>query len=338
MEQNIGNNLSLSHYTHHLFGRYLKIAGVTEIAVNRPQEVWTEINGVWSRQIAHHITTESCQRFAWTLAKFKNDEISAVKPLLSATLESGERVQIVYPPACARNLLSITIRKPSTRQITHQEYIDAGFYRYVSRKEKKQTQDNKLITLYRDNDIPAFIQLAVEIGKNMVFSGGTGSGKTTYMKSLIDFIPLNTRLITIEDAAEIKFDRHENYVQLFYPSEAESDEKSIITAGKLIKSCLRMKPDRILLAEVKGGDAWDFIKVAGSGHGGNMTSIHAKSSKEAITQMITKCYQNTECQNLPYDVLKQIIVDSIDIVAHVGREGTVRYMSDIYFRGVHEDI
>lgn len=110
------------------------------------------------------------------------------------------------------------------------------------------------------------MELAVAAGKTIVFAGATGSGKTTYMKSLIDFIPLNTRLITIEDAEEIKFFIHKNYVHLFYPSESGSDSGSIITAAKLIKSCLRMKPDRILLAEIKGGDAWDFVKVAGSGH------------------------------------------------------------------------
>ncbi|WP_216647151.1 ATPase, T2SS/T4P/T4SS family, partial [Klebsiella pneumoniae] len=107
----------------------------------------------------------------------------------------------------------------------------------------------------------------------------------------------------------------------------------IITAAKLVKSCLRMKPDRILLAEIKGGDAWDFVKVAGSGHSGSMTSIHAASAKDAIIQMVTKCYQNRECQNLPFDVLRKIIMDSIDIVVHVGRDGVVRHMSDIYYKG-----
>ncbi len=124
----------------------------------------------------------------------------------------------------------------------------------MSSQEKHRTYDDELLDLFRARNIVAFMELAVAAGKTIVFAGATGSGKTTYMKSLIDFIPLNTRLITIEDAEEIKF-LFIKIMCIFYPSESGSDSGSIITAAKLIKSCLRMKPDRILLAEIKGGDA-----------------------------------------------------------------------------------
>lgn len=327
------SNKSLDFYKNQVFQSFLDIEGLTEIAVNRPGEIWTEINGDWTFHNNDSVTFDFCKRFSQTLASFRGDEIGDTKPLLSATLESGERVQVVFPPACERNTISITIRKPSTRQITHKEYVANGFYDYVQSGKKYRTYDDELLDLFRARNIAAFMELAVAAGKTIVFAGATGSGKTTYMKSLIDFIPLNTRLITIEDAEEIKFFIHKNYVHLFYPSESGSDSGSIITAAKLIKSCLRMKPDRILLAEIKGGDAWDFVKVAGSGHSGSMTSIHAASAKDAIIQMVTKCYQNRECQNLPFDVLRKIIMDSIDIVVHVGRDGVVRHMSDIYYKG-----
>lgn len=327
------NNKSLDYYKRQVFQAYLDIDGLTEIAVNRPGEVWTEINGEWLLHKDEKVSFDFCKRFSQTLASFRGDEVGDTKPLLSATLESGERVQVVFPPACERNTISITIRKPSTRQITHKEYINRGFYDYVKSGEKYHSHDDTLLELFKEKKIDEFMEFAVKVGKNIVYAGETGSGKTTYMKSLIDFIPLSARLITIEDAEEITFFIHKNYVHLFYPSESGSDSGSIITAAKLIKSCLRMKPDRILLAEVKGGDAWDFIKVAGSGHRGSMTSIHAGSAKDAIIQMVTKCYQNVECQNLPFDVLKKIILDNIDIVVHVGRDGVVRHMSDIYFKG-----
>lgn len=328
------SNISLDHYKKQVFEKYLNMDGLTEIAVNRPNEVWTEINGEWSCHQDNAVTLDFCTRFSHTLASFKKDEISEVKPMLSATLESGERVQVVFPPACEPKTVSITIRKPSTRQIPHSEYVENGFYRYVSTGEKKESVDEELKKLYQEKRMSEFIELAIKAGKTVVIAGGTGSGKTTYMKSLIDYIPTDIRLMTIEDTEEIKFFIHKNYVHLFYPSEAGNSTNAIITAGSLLKSCFRMKPDRILLAEVRGGEAWDFIKVVGSGHNGSMTSIHAGSVDEAIEGLVERCYQNTECHNLPYDVLRKKVLESIDIILQVSREGRTRYLSEIYYKGV----
>lgn len=330
-------NKSLNYYKGLVFNKYLDTAGLTEIAVNRPGEVWTEVNGAWSRHIDDLVTLDFCRRFATTLASFKKDEISAVKPLLSATLESGERVQVVFPPACEKDTVSITIRKPSTQQIPHQKYIDSGFYQYVMSGKTRHNIEEELRHLYQERRIPEFIELAIKAGKTVVIAGGTGSGKTTYMKSLIDYIPLDIRLITIEDTEEIKFFQHQNYVHLFYPSEAGNSTSAIVTAASLTKSCYRMKPSRILLAEIRGGEAWDFIKIVGSGHNGSMSSIHAGSVKEAIEGLVQRCFQNSECNNLKYDVLKRTVLESIDIILCVNREGAMRYLSDIYYRGVDNE-
>lgn len=325
-------NRSLDYYKKEAFGQYLEMDGLTEIAVNRPFEVLTEINGKWSFHKNENITLEMCQRFARSLASFKKDEISEVKPLLSATLESGERVQVVFPPACEDKTVSITIRKPSTRQISHKEYIESGFYHYVSSGEKKKNVDDELLELYCEKKFAEFIELAVYAGKTILIAAGTGAGKTTYMKSLIPFIPLDVRIITIEDTEELKFSIHKNYVHLYYPSEAGNTSGSIITAGSLIKSCYRMKPDRILLAEVRGGEAWDFLKVISSGHSGSMTTVHAGSVHEAIEGIIERCYQNSECNNLTYDVLRKKVLESIDIILPMGRDGVQRYLNDIYYK------
>lgn len=325
-------NKSLDFYKNEAFGQYLAMDGLTEIAVNRPFEVMTEINGEWSLHYNEFISLAICQRFSRSLASFKNDEISEVKPLLSATLESGERVQVVFPPACEPKTVSITIRKPSTREISHEEYVESGFYRYVSSGEKKKNVDDELLALYKEKKFDKFIELAVKAGKTILIAAGTGAGKTTYMKSLIKFIPINLRIITIEDTEELKFYFHKNYVHLFYPSEAGNTEGAIITAGSLIKSCYRMKPDRILLAEVRGGEAWEFLKVVSSGHSGSMTTIHAGSVPEAIDGLIERCYQNPECNNLTYDVLRKKVLQSIDIILPMGRDGVQRYLNDIYYK------
>lgn len=331
-------NVSLAYYREQLFATFLDTDGLTEIAVNRPGEVWLEINGVWQSRQDEAITLDACRRFAKTLAGYAGDDIDENKPVLSATLPTGERVQVVFPPACERGTISITIRKPSTRQIQHSEYVTNGFYQFVSGGSRRASVDDQLMALYLAHQIPEFIELAVAAGKTLLIAGGTGSGKTTYMKSLIAYIPTNVRLCTIEDAVEIKFYLHKNYVHLFYPSEAGNSKDAIVTPASLLKSCFRMKPDRILLAEVRGGEAWDFLKVVGSGHSGSMTSIHAGSTAEAIEGVVERCYQNTECHNLPYDVLKKKVLESIDIIVHVSREGSVRYMSDIYYRAADASI
>lgn len=329
-------NISLDYYKRQFFGDYLNIEGLTEIAVNRPGEIWCQVDGIWySHDI--DITYEHCYRFAATLANYNADTISDIKPLLSATLESGERVQIVLPPACERETISITLRKPSTRQIPHEAYKKRGFYDQVEGKEKCPHHDERLTALFNEKRIADFIEMAVKLGKTIIFAGATGSGKTTYMKTLIEYIPAHLRLLTIEDNPEVKFFKHKNYVHLFYPSESGNDGNAIVTPASLLKSTFRMKPDRILLTEVRGGETWDFYKVVSSGHGGSMTSLHAGSADEAIEGLIERCYQNRECQNLTYDVLLRKILGSTDIICCVSAEGVTRRMGEIYYRPLHRE-
>jgi type IV secretion system protein VirB11 len=162
--------------------------------------------------------------------------------------------------------VSITLRKPSFEQKTHQSWIDAGFYQRVAGQEKTESQDNALIRLYHSGDIPRFMEKAVEYGKTIFIVGETGSGKTTYMKTLLHYIPLHLRLVTIEDNPEIRFITTANYVHLFYP--ADAGDNAIVTPGRLIRANYRMNPDRILLAEIRGREAWDALKIVGSGHEG----------------------------------------------------------------------
>lgn len=329
-------NISLDRYKQRFFGDFLELPGLTEIAVNRPGELWTKINGVWE-QHAVPLTYEDCYDFARCLAKHQGDNVEDIKPGLSATLESGERCQVVVPPACERNTVSITIRKPSTVQIPHQAYIDAGFYNRVTGAEKVWTHDDELIELYNTKNIPRFMEKCVEYGKTIAVAGETSTGKTTYMKTLIGYIPVHLRITTIEDNPEISFFNHKNYVHLFYPSEAADDKDAIVTPASLLRWNYRMNPDRILLTEVRGGEAWDFIKITGSGHEGSMTSIHAGSAREAVDGFITRCKENPQCAGLPYSFLLRKILDSLDVIVSIDLDGNVRRMNDIYFRPLHRN-
>lgn len=326
-------NVSLHRHKERLFGQYLEMDGLTEIAVNRPGEVFTKIRGAWS-QHQSDISFFDCETFSKSLATYQKDNINEQSPVLSATLESGERCQIIYPPACERETISITIRNPSSIKIPHNTYIENGFYNRVSGSEKTVSHDDELKTLFTAGCIPLFMEKAVEYGKTILFVGETGSGKTTYMKTLIGYIPHHLRIITIEDNPEIKGMSQPNRVHLFYPADAGAN--AIVTPASLVRANYRMNPDRILLAEIRGGEAWDCLKIIGSGHEGLISSLHAGSPEEALTGMVERCYQNLECQNIPYAVLLRKVLNSIDVVASIGVNGDIRRMNDIYYKPMHK--
>lgn len=156
------------------------------------------------------------------------------------------------------------------------------------------------------------------------------------MKTLIDFIPSEERIITIEDVEEIKFYQHKNFVQLFYPSEAKSTDA--VNSTTLLKSCLRMKPDRILLAELRGGETYDFLNVISSGHNGSMTSCHAGSVKTAYDRLVMMSMQNPQAIALGKDMIMDIVKNVIDMIVvfkrHNGKRQVTEYVcnGEFYYR------
>lgn len=300
----------LDGYVKKYFGKYLDDESINEIAYNGGNLIWTEdIIGNW---VSHEseLSFSAAQSFANACAAYKNDKIERQKPILSCILSTGERVQIVIPNATKENHISITIRKPSKVRYTIDDYINNGSI---------------------DANIANELKIAIKNGKNIIICGETGSGKTTFMKTLIDFIPLDERIITIEDVEEIKFWDHKNFVQLFYPSEAKSD--SLVNATTLLKSCLRMKPSRILLAEVRGGETYDFLNVISSGHNGSMTSCHAGSVKSAIDRLVMMSMQNTQAQVLGKDMLLDIVSNTIDYIIVFKRLGKKRQVTEYLANG-----
>ena len=163
-------NLSLDFMKNQLFGDYLPIEGLTEIAINRPGELHTKINGAWQRHESP-VTLRQCYAFARALASWHDDNIDDTSPILSATLGSGERIQSIIPPACERNTVSITLRKSAFEQKIHQSWIDAGFYQHVASQEKTESQDDALVQLYHSGNIPRFMEKAVEYGKTIFIVG-----------------------------------------------------------------------------------------------------------------------------------------------------------------------
>ena len=340
-------NVVLNAYAKRVFGKFLQDEEITEIAINKPKEIWTEKHGFWTQHFNKELTLEVLQNFSPAFAGFNNTGISDINPIVSGTLETGERVQVVYPPAVEKDTISVTLRKPSKHVFSHQSYIENGYYdalkfsnlcgRFTGDTKAEAISSyakNELIALLETENFPRFFEQAVETGKTIVFAGATGSGKTSFMKTLIEYIPQELRIVTIEDTAEVKFHKHKNYVHLYYDAAVNKD--SIVTSASLLKSCFRMKPDRILLSEIRGAESWDFLKVVASGHSGSITSIHAGNIEEAIEGIITRCFQNQECNNLTYDILQKMVLQSIDIICHIECKNSKRYISDIYFKDLHQ--
>ena len=307
---------------------------ITEIAINRPCEVWIEKESQWKRFEVPELTFDHLNSMATSVASYTDNNISFVSPILSATLPNGERAQFVISPACEDGCVSVTIRKPSFTNRTLQDYSEDGFFEHIHPVNNKITPiEEELLTL-KDTDIEAFLQTAVINEKNIVIAGGTGSGKTTFMKALMELIPRNQRIITIEDVPELFLPNHKNSVHLFYPSEAMPEDP--VTSAKLLKSCLRMKPDRIMLAELRGAETFDFINVNASGHGGSITSCHANSAQMAFERLAMMAMQNPQGRALPYEVIKTLLHQVIDIVVHItndvhSNEPLGRHITEIWY-------
>ena len=197
------------------------------------------------------------------------------------TLANRERVQVLIPPACEQNTVSITIRKPSLIDKTLEELnAEGAFEESEEHRDGLQPFEHQLLSLKQEKRYMEFLDLAVRTHRNILIVGKTGSGKTTITKSLTRSIPATERLITIEDVHEIFLNQHPNKVHLFYAREDEAGSK--VSPKQALASCLRMKPDRILLAELRGDEAWEFIKSINTGHPGSISTMHANGAYEAF--------------------------------------------------------
>ena len=173
------------------------------------------------------------------------------------------------------------------------------------------------------------MRLAVVSRKNIVVSGPTGSGKTTWTKALIREIPGDERLITIEDARELILDSHPNHVRLFYSKDDQG--LSRVTPKQLLEACLRMKPDRILLAELRSEGAFDYLRNVNSGHPGSITSVHAASAELAFEQLMLLVKQSSAGRELPRADIKALLYLLVDIVIQFGLERHERYVKEIWY-------
>jgi type IV secretion system protein VirB11 len=308
----------------------LSDASVTELCINRPGEAYVETARGWQRECLDFADFDWCVRFAKLAANATHQRIDASSPLLSASLPGGERVQIVLPPATSTGCVAITIRRPGNQVWTIGELAERGIFRKTVRPTARlDAVETELMGLLANAQFEAFMRLAVTSRKNILVSGPTGSGKTTWTKALIREIPKDERLVTIEDAQELVLDRHPNHVRLFYSKDDQGVAR--VTPKQLLESCLRMKPDRILLAELRGEEAFDYLRNVNSGHPGSITSLHAASAELAFEQLVLLVKQNPGGRELARRDIKNLLYLVIDVVIQFGVERHERYIKEIWF-------
>ena len=189
--------------------------------------------------------------------------------------------------------------------------------------------ERELVALKDAGRYAEFLRLAVRKHQTIVVSGKTGSGKTTFMKGLVEEVPKHERLITIQDTAELTLPNHPNVVHLFYSKDAQGTAK--VTAKSLLEACLRMKPDRIFLAEVRGDECFYFVRLAASGHPGSITSAHAGSCALALEQMALMIRESSGGHGLHMDEIKRLLGIVIDVIVQFDRDERGRFISEIQY-------
>jgi type IV secretion system protein VirB11 len=319
---------ALAHFVRPL--RAFLEGNVTEVVVNRPGEAWTESAKGWERHDAPALSFEHLSQLARLCASTSQQKIDEERPLVSCALPTGERVQVVIPPATTPGCVSITIRKPSQLRMTLDQYESSGAFEMVAvGHQSNNALEAKLTASLKEKRIAEFLQLAVQNKQNIVVSGATGSGKTTLTKTLIDLIPSHERLVTIEDASELDLPNHPNHVRLFYSKDGQGVSKA--TPKQLLESCLRMKPDRILLAELRSDEAFYYIRNVNSGHPGSITSVHATSPELAFEQLMLLVKESQGGSHLSRDDIKQLLYMLVDVVIQFSVVDRKRRITGIYY-------
>jgi type IV secretion system protein VirB11 len=303
---------------------------VTEVCINRPQEAFVETASGWRREALPFASFDWCRRLAKLVANSTRQRIDESSPLLSASLPGGERVQIVLPPATTQGCVAITIRRPSDEAWSICELCRRGTFRMTRRAtDSLDETEVHLLRLLAQKEYEAFMRLAVVSRKNILVSGATGSGKTTWTKALIREIPAEERLVTIEDAQELVLDRHANHVRLFYSKDGQGLAR--VTPKQLLEACLRMKPDRILLAELRAEEAFDYLRNVNSGHPGSITSVHAASAELAFEQLVLLVKQSAGGRDLARSDIKDLLYLLVDVVIQCGIERHERFIREIWY-------
>ncbi len=302
---------------------------LTEIVVNRPGEVFTEGQNGWTRHERKGLTFAHLMNLATAAAAFTRQDIAADHPIVSTVLPMGERCQIVAPPAVPVGTVSLTIRKVAAATMTLDEFERRSLFADVRQASDDLSVDEEELVRLRDcGQWREFLGRAVAGRRNIVISGATGSGKTTLAKGLVALIPDHERILTIEDTAELSVPQP-NHVRLLYAKDGSGVAK--IGPRELLESALRMRPDRILLQELRDGTAFYYLRNVNSGHPGSVTTVHADSARLAFEQLTLLVKQSAEGREFAREDIRRLLRLTIDVVVQMSRRDGRYRVTEIHY-------
>jgi len=277
-----------------LLDTILKDDSITEVMINGPDNIFIEKDGKLCKMEQHFESQRRLEDVIQRIVGLAGREVNQANPIVDTRLPDGSRVNVVLPPISLCGPV-VTIRKFSKTPMTISQLIKYGS-----------------IT----EEIADILKTLVEAKYNIFISGGTGSGKTTFLNALSNYIPKEERIITIEDSAELQIVGIDNIVSM-ETRNANTSGTGQISIRDLIKSSLRMRPERIIVGEVRGAEALDMLQAMNTGHDGSLSTGHANSTKDMLTRLETMVLQGSE--GLPLSAIKQQISSALDIVIHLSR-------------------
>jgi type IV secretion system protein VirB11 len=312
--------------------KFFSQEGITEISVNRPGEIWVERFGEMERHPVPEYDFEHLRSMGHLVAQSTNQMVSEEKPLLSATLPEGYRIQVVFPPACEPFTVAMSIRKQTVLNLNLQQYEAIGAFESTIVRRGENEDDIMLRKLLDQGAIREFLSHAVRLRKNIIVSGGTSTGKTTFMNATLKEIPDTERVLTVEDAREVNIEHLPNRVHLI-ASRGEQG-RAQVTAQDLIEACLRLRPDRIIVGELRGKEAFSYLRAINTGHPGSITTLHADSPALAIEQLILMIMQAN--LGLKREEIKEYVQTIVNVIIQLkrGPKGK-RYVSEVYFKELY---
>lgn len=306
--------------------------GVAEVSINKPGEAWVEKKGEMFLAKLPGFDLEHLKSLARLVAQSTEQLISEEHPLLSATLPDGYRIQVVFPPACEQDKVIISVRKKAPLKWDLDEYEKMGAFKDTVVGKKVDETNTILRKLLKAGRIKEFLKRAILYRKNIIISGGTSTGKTTFANAALRAIPFEERLITVEDAREIDID-HPNRAHLLVSKGGQG--RAQVTTQDLIEACLRLRPDRIIVGELRGAEAFSFLRAINTGHPGSIATLHADTPQMALQQLKMMVMQSG--LRIPPEEILGYINNVIDIVVQLKRgEGGRRFISEVYFKHMGE--
>ena len=309
--------------------RFLDDDALTELVVNRPGEVFTEGPDGWTRHDVPTLSYGHLINLGLAAAALTQQDIGSEHPIVSTTLTRGERCQVVVPPAVPAGSVSLTIRKPQRLAMTLDEFERRDLFGEVRPfGEDLRPEERDLVALHDAGRWRAFLERAVLSRRNIVISGATGSGKTTLAKGLVACIPPSERILTIEDTPELDIP-HANHVRLLYAKDGQGVAK--IGPRELLESSLRMRPDRILLQELRDGTAFYYLRNVNSGHPGSITTVHADSARLAFEQITLLVKESAEGRELARADIRNLLSLTVDVVIQMARRDGRYRIAEVYY-------